>query len=78
MTYSKSGIFKFLDNLKSPNFKATYTDKGFEESIKLMKGNTRFNNPKVAKVLFLLTDGIPTVPYAADRWVICLFMYLYL
>lgn len=65
----ESDILDYIDGIKSPNFKATYTDKGFEEAMRILFASSRTTDPQVAKVIFLLTDGIPTVPFAANRWV---------
>lgn len=62
-------IFTYIDGLKSPNFKATYTDKGLEEAMEILFKSSRTADPQVAKAILLLTDGIPTVPSDADRWV---------
>lgn len=62
-------IRKYINGLKAPNFKATYTDRGFQQAVKILNRSSRRKDKQVAKVILLLTDGIPTYPSNADRWV---------
>lgn len=62
-------INKYIDGLKPPRFGATFTDKGFEEAMELLSKSSRRKDSQVAKLILLLSDGMPTVPSSADRWV---------
>lgn len=69
MGYDKKKIDRFLEKLKSPRFSATYTDKGLEESMKVLENSDRKNNPDVGKMVLLLTDGYATRKADAEQMV---------
>lgn len=62
-------VVNYIDAVQSPNFRGAYTNKGLQESLDVFSRSSRTTDPDVSKVIFLLTDGMPTVPPDADRWV---------
>ena len=62
-------MLDFLQGLKSPRFPATYTDKGFEQSLKVLENSDRKDNKDVGRIVLLLTDGIASDKIAAEKWV---------
>uniref|UniRef100_A0A7M5UUT0 Uncharacterized protein n=1 Tax=Clytia hemisphaerica TaxID=252671 RepID=A0A7M5UUT0_9CNID len=55
---SKKGIF--------PRFKSTFTDEGVAYATKMLQRSKRFKDDSVKKLLFIITDGEPTVQSRAD------------
>lgn len=69
MGYDKKKMYNFLSQLKSPRFPATYTDKGFEQALKILEGSKRKNEKDVGQIVLLLTDGIASDRKSAENWV---------